>query len=85
MSTPPENRPAVPPIHTSVAAKPRIAKRLVRHLKRAGPSVLVILFVALTLALSLAIPVGYHWLKYQACLVPFSEFMCQLMAVTRVI
>lgn len=60
----PEDRPAVPPIHTSVPAGPRIEKRLVRHLQRAGSIVLVILFVALTLALSLAIPVGYHWLKY---------------------
>ena len=85
MSTPPENQPAVPPVDTSIPAGPRPAGRLVRHLKRAESIVLVILFVALTLALSLAIPVGYHWLNYQACLVPFSEFMCQLMAVTRLI
>lgn len=85
MPTHPEDKPTVPPVDTSVPAKPRIAKRLVCHLQRAGSIVLVILFVALTLALSLAIPGGYHWLKYQACLVPFSEFMCQLMAVTRLI
>jgi hypothetical protein len=85
MSTPPEDQSAVPPVDTSVPAKPRIAKRLIRQLKRAGSIYLVILFVALTLALSLAIPVGYHWLKYKACLVPFSEFICQLMAVTRLI
>jgi hypothetical protein len=85
MSTPLENKPAVRPVETSVPTGPCPAERLVRHLKRAGSIVLVILFVALTLALSLAIPVGYHWLKYQACLVPFSEFICQLMAVTRLI
>jgi hypothetical protein len=85
MSTPREDQPAVPPFDTSVRAGPRLVERFVRHLQRAESIVLVILFVALTLALSLAIPVGYHWLKYQACLVPFSDFVCQLMAVTRLI
>jgi hypothetical protein len=85
MSTPREDQPAVPPFDTSVRAGPRLVERFVRHLQRAESIVLVILFVALTLALSLAIPVGYHWLKYQACLVPFSDFVCQLMAVTQLI
>ena len=85
MSNRPEDKPTGQPVDTSFTVAPRNAERVVRYFKRAGSIVLVILFVALTLALSLAIPVGYHWLNYQACLVPFSEFMCQLMAVTRLI
>lgn len=83
MSTDPEDKPAVQPVDTSVPAEPRTAERIVRHLKRAGSIVFVILFAVLMLALVLAIPVGYYWIKYQASLGQFSQSYCLVVAVMR--
>jgi fumarate reductase subunit D len=82
MSTHPEDKPAVP-VDTSLPVAPRTAERLVRHLKRAGSIVLVILFAVLMLALVLAIPVGYYGIKHQASLGQFSQFVCYVVTVTR--
>jgi uncharacterized protein HemX len=83
MSTPPENKSAVPSIDTSVLAEPRPAERFVRHLKRAGSIFFLLLFALLMLALVLAIPVGYYWIKYQATHGQVSQSISQLIAVTR--
>ena len=83
MSTPPEDKLAVPPLDTSVPAELSPTERLVRHLKRAGSIVLVILFALLMLTLVLAIPMGYYWIKYQASLGQFSQPIGQAVAVTR--
>lgn len=83
MSLPPDDQPAVPPVDTSVPAELRTAERLVCHLKRAGSIVLVILFALLMLALVLAIPVAYYWIKYQANLGQFSQSYCLVVVVMR--